>query len=68
MAIIIYIVMYVITFWMVFNHLSRPNIYRAITSALIAAVWPVPVGILMVMWIEALLESIRDVILNRDYE
>ena len=62
--IVIYLTMLVIMFWAVFYHLCRPNFYRAIVALLVAIVWPIAVILLIIMWMEAILVAIRDVILE----
>lgn len=61
-CIIVYIVMYVITAYMLFWHLSRPNIYRLLIACSVAIVWPLVIGLLIVIWVEALLCTIKDFI------
>lgn len=61
-CIIIYMVMYVITAWLLFYNLSRPNIYRLLTACSLAIIWPVVIGLLIITWVEALLYTIKELI------
>ena len=61
-CIIIYMVMYVITAWMLFYHLSRPNIYRLLMACSLAIIWPVVIGLIIMIWIEELLYTIKELI------
>ena len=61
-CIIIYMVMYVITAWMLFYHLSRPNIYRLLIACLVAIIWPVVICLIIIIWIDSLLCTIKELI------
>lgn len=54
--------MYVITAWMLFYHLSRPNIYRLLIACSVAIIWPVVIGLIIIIWIDALLNTIKELI------
>ena len=61
-CIIIYLVMYVIFAIVIFHHLCRPNSYRLIISCLVSLVWPIVAGLLVIVWVETLLYTIKELI------
>lgn len=61
-CIIIYLVMYVIFAIAIFRHLCRPNSYRLIISGLMAIVWPLILGLLVIAWVETILITIKELI------
>lgn len=63
-VIIIYLVMYVIFAIAIFRHLCRPNVYRLIISCIMAIVWPLILGLLVVIWVETLLCAIKELIVK----
>ncbi|GEM_PF-5043868 len=63
-CVIIYLVMYVISVIVIFNHLCRPNSYRLIISCLVSLVWPIVAGLLIITWVEEFLCTIKDLIVK----
>ena len=61
-CVIIYLVMYVISAIVIFHHLCRPNSYRLIISCLVSLVWPIVAGLLIIIWVETLLYTIKELI------
>lgn len=63
-CIIIYLVMYVIFAIAIFQRLCKPNSYRLIISCLISIVWPLILGLLVIIWVETLLITIKELIVK----
>lgn len=63
---ILYCVGLVIAFVLVYDRLSKPECYRIPFALFIAAMWPIALGIAVVMYIEGLLCTIKDWIIGED--
>ena len=57
---IAYLVMMIITALVAYDHLANPRFYRAMCSIVAGVFWPIPVAILVLLWIEHAIRYIID--------
>ena len=63
---VVYLAGLVIAFVLVFDRLARPNCYRIPFAIFVAAFWPIVMVIVVMLWIEGVLCSIKDWIIGED--
>ena len=57
-CIVIYLVGYIISLWLVYDHLRNPRRYR-ITFSLVASIfWPVGAALILMMWVDELIYKV----------
>ena len=57
-CIVIYLVGFIISTWLVYDHLRNPRRYR-ITFSLVAAIfWPVGAALILMMWMEEMIYKV----------
>ena len=62
---IIYLVGFALAFVLVHDRLSKPECYRIPFAIVIAAFWPVALALVVLIYIEGLIQDLRAWILNK---